>query len=76
MKLYESGVMQILWYPDRRLLFAEWKIPGTVQEQKAATDMTIELMKEKRVNEILFDPRNLGMFRKEFKEWCDTDWFP
>ena len=41
--------MQILWYPDRRLLFAEWKIPGTVQEQKAATDMTIELMKEKRV---------------------------
>ncbi|HMV81224.1 MAG TPA: hypothetical protein PKN56_21480 [Leptospiraceae bacterium] len=49
LKLYESGVMQILWYPDRRLLFAEWKIPGTVQEQKAATDMTIELMKEKRV---------------------------
>ena len=28
------------------------------------------------LNEILFDPRNLGSFRKEFKEWCDTDWFP
>lgn len=75
-KIYESGVMQIVWFSDKRLIFAEWKTPGTIQEQKSATDMTIELMKEKRVNEILFDPRNLGIFRKEFKEWCDTDWFP
>lgn len=58
------------------VVFAKWKKPGTIEQQKEATDLALDAMKAYGVKEILFDPTELGMFRAEFKTWLDTVWFP
>jgi hypothetical protein len=69
-------VMSIIWDPDKKVVFAKWKKPGTIEQQKEATDLALDTMAAKGVNELLFDPTELGMFRVEFKTWLDTVWFP
>ena len=74
--LKDLEVMSIIWDSEKKVIFAKWKKPGTVEQQKEATDLALDLMKSKGVNELLFDPTELGMFRADFKTWLDTIWFP
>lgn len=74
--LKELDVMTIYWDTDNKVVFAKWKKPGTIEQQKEATDLALDAMKAYGVKELLFDPTELGMFRAEFKTWLDTVWFP
>lgn len=74
--LKELEVMTIYWDTDKKVVFAKWKKPGTIEQQKEATDLALDTMKAYGVKELLFDPTELGMFRVEFKTWLDTVWFP
>lgn len=74
--LKELEVMTIYWDTDKKVVFAKWKKPGTIEQQKEATDLALDAMKAYGVKELLFDPTELGMFRVEFKAWLDTVWFP
>ncbi|MBP9887064.1 MAG: hypothetical protein KBF93_12255 [Leptospiraceae bacterium] len=74
--LKELDVMTIYWDTDNKVVFAKWKKPGTIEQQKEATDLALDAMKAYGVKALLFDPTELGMFRAEFKTWLDTVWFP
>jgi len=74
--LKELEVMTIYWDETKKVVFAKWKKPGTIEQQKEATDLALDAMKAYGVKELLFDPTELGMFRAEFKTWLDTVWFP
>ena len=43
--LKELDVMTIYWDTDNKVVFAKWKKPGTIEQQKEATDLALDAMK-------------------------------
>jgi hypothetical protein len=54
-------VMSIIWDSEKKVVFAKWKKPGTIEQQKEATDIALDTMAAKGVTELLFDPTELGV---------------